>query len=157
MRIIDFVPTTGILYRLGAPDAAGAVRELAALLARQGGLAAEQVTAALLEREHLGSTAIGQEIAIPHARFEVPRTLGVLGLAPAGIDFGAPDGALVRIAVAFLSPRQGGSHLHALAAIAQELSDASARGRLLSAGSAAEVHEVLAALRGRGSRPPNGG
>ncbi len=143
MKIAEFVPETGILFRIAASDAQGAVAELASALASVGGVPPARLRSLLLERESLGSTGIGHEIAVPHAKMDVPRTVGVLGLSEQGIDFGAPDGRRVRIFVAFVSPPQGATHLKALAAVAQELSDEGFRGKLLSAADARGVYCLL--------------
>ena len=143
MRLTEFIPATGIIFRLGATDSKGAIDELAERLATLYGLNTNEVREGLREREQLGPTALGNEVAAPHAKMDVPHTVGVLGLSVAGIAFDAPDGAPVRIFVAFLSPRQGGRHLKALAAVGQELSDPHARSRLLAATSAQDLYAVL--------------
>ena len=143
MRIADFVPVIAILHRLAATDARGAVTELALALAKLNGLDPVKVGSLLLEREALGSTGIGHGIAVPHAKTEIPRTIGVIGFSVPGIEFAAPDGKPAQIFIALLSPAQGGAHLKALAAVAQDLSDETFRSRLLEAGSAAEVHRLL--------------
>jgi PTS system nitrogen regulatory IIA component len=150
VRIADFVPMTAILHRLAATDARGAVTELALALAKLNSMDPALVGSLLLEREALGSTGIGHGIAVPHAKLEIPRTIGVLGLSVPGIDFAAPDGEPAQIFIALLSPAHGGAHLKALAAVAQDLSDATFRSRLLEAAGAAEVHRLLSAPRSAG-------
>lgn len=148
LKIVDLVPAAGVVFRLTADDAVGVVDELAAALARVHSLDASRVRTVLQEREQLGSTAIGNGIAAPHARMEVAHTVGILGVAERGIDFGAADGEPVRLFVAFVSPRQGAAHLKALAAVAQTLGDAKMREALLHAKSAAELHQLLARTSG---------
>src|SRR5262249_36177829 len=143
VKIIDFVPAEGILCPLSATDRLGAIEEISSALARVHAVDARRVKAALLERETLGSTAIGKEIAVPHAKFDLPRTAGVLGISPRGIHFGAADELPVRIFVGLLSPAEGAGHLKALAAVAQELSDPATRSRLLAARDARAVYEIL--------------
>jgi mannitol/fructose-specific phosphotransferase system IIA component (Ntr-type) len=79
--------------------------------------------------------------------------VGVLGISERGVDFGAPDHLPVRLFVALLSPREGGGHLRALAAVGQAFSDAEVRERLLAAPSAESVHRLLAEARS-GPLPP---
>lgn len=153
MKIADLIPEDAVVLRLAATDAMGAVRELAAVLARAHGLDAARVEALLLERERLGSTALGNEVAVPHAKLEVANVGAALGLSPAGVDFAAPDGAPVRIVVALVCPQRGGAHLRALASIGEALADPLLRKRLLEAGSAAEVKRLLASPRRGAPRP----
>jgi PTS system nitrogen regulatory IIA component len=147
VKIADFIPEDAIVLRLAATDADAAVRALAAALARAHGLDAGQVESALLERERLGSTAIGDETAVPHGKLPVERVAGALGLSETGIDFAAPDDARVRIVVALVAPLQGGAHLRALASVGEAVADPLLRKRLLEARSAAEVRHLLAAPR----------
>ncbi len=149
MRLGDLVPASGIRLRLSSTEREGAIGELAELLAAQVDLSADLVRAALIEREQLGSTALGHGVAVPHAKLAVARTVGVLGLSEGGIPFDSPDGEPVHIFVAFISPVQGGRHLLALAAVGQELSDAEARRRLLAAKCAEDVHALLDAVPAR--------
>jgi PTS system nitrogen regulatory IIA component len=147
MRIVDFVPRAGILVRLQATDAAAVVRELGAALAGVSGLPETQVVDALVYRERVAPTAVGSGVAIPHIRLDVPQTVGVMGLAPAGIDFRAPDGLPVRIFVAFVSRPKSGQQLAALAAVSRALATEDTRARLLAARDVDQVHAVLTALR----------
>jgi mannitol/fructose-specific phosphotransferase system IIA component (Ntr-type) len=61
---------------------------------------------AVVERENLSSTAFGEGLAMPHVRFTgIKRFVTVLGRAPTpGIDFGAPDGQLVRLLLLIVGP-----------------------------------------------------
>lgn len=143
MKLSEFVPTAGVVLNLRATDVAGALSELSQTLASLSGLDPNQVRDGLLEREQLGSTALGHGVAAPHAKLNVPQTIGVLGISGSGISFDTPDEQPVRIVVAFLSPVQGGRHLKALAAIGQELGDDRHRSRLLAAKNPEEAYRVL--------------
>ena len=145
MRLADFIPAEGVLFRLESTDTASVIKELAAPLANLNGLTPARVQTLLLERESLGSTALGDGIAVPHARGDVARIVGVLGLSDRGIEFEAPDKRPVRIFVAFVSPKLGGGHLQALAAVGQTMANSGLRSRLLEAQNAAEVHALLSA------------
>jgi PTS system nitrogen regulatory IIA component len=153
LELIDFVPADAIVFRLGASDATGAIRELASALARAHGLDRELTEALLLEREHLGSTALARGVAAPHARMDVPRTMGALGLSEKGIEFAAPDGAPVRIVVAFVGPREGGSDLRALDVVARAFADPTLREKLFEVGSASEIHGLLSSNAGAAGSP----
>lgn len=143
MTIVDFVSGSAIVRRLAGTSIEQAIDELAAAIASSHALEQSLVRDALLEREHLGSTALGHGIAVPHARLDVPRTVGALGLSPDGIDFAALDGLPVRILVALISPLEGSVHLKALATVARELSDEAFRTALLAAKDSAEIHRLL--------------
>lgn len=145
MRVTDFVSASAIVYRLSALEAELVIEELAAALAKLHGLDSALVHKELLERERLCSTALGHGVAIPHGKLDIPRTLGVLGLSEQGIDFKAPDKFPARIFVALVSPKEGVSHLKALATVASELSDATLRQSLFEAKDSEEIHRLLAA------------
>jgi PTS system nitrogen regulatory IIA component len=148
VRIVDFVSEGAVRHRLEATQPDGVLREIAAALAAACGVEAAGVEAALREREALGCTAIGNEVAVPHAKVPVVRVAGVLALSEPGVAWGAPDGRPVRIVVALALPPRGGKHLEALAAVAKELSEPEARVRLLAAPDAAAVWAVLGAAGG---------
>ena len=143
MKIPDFVPLEGVL-RLSAGTAAPALDEIADRLASIAGLPAATVRTLLHEREQLGCTALGKEIAVPHERADVSKLVGVLATSVTGVDMGASDKKPVRVFVAFLSPRAGGLHLKALAAVVQKLADDGVRARVLAAKTPAEALEAVA-------------
>jgi nitrogen PTS system EIIA component len=145
MRIVDFVSPSAVILRLEATGADAIVRELGRALAAASQVDPDRLIPLLLHRERVCTTAVGDELAIPHARTpEVAATVGIIGLSERGIDFHAPDGLLVRVFVAMVSPIHGGRHLHALAAVARELADPRVRQRLLEARDAAQIMRLLA-------------
>jgi len=83
------------------------------------------VTRAILNREELGSTGIGQGVAAPHTRHPtVNRLIGTVALSRRGVDFAALDGELVDIFFLLISPpNQPGDHLRALENISRHLKD----------------------------------
>jgi mannitol/fructose-specific phosphotransferase system IIA component (Ntr-type) len=146
VRIADFISEDAIRFRLAAIDVGSAIAELSAALAPLSGLSPQTLRDLFFEREHLGSTALGDEVACPHAKADVESVVGVFGIAEHGIDFRAPDRKRSRIIIAFVSPRHGAVHLRALAAVGEALSDEQARARLLEAPSAHEIYEILCSL-----------
>ena len=135
-----------IVLDVEAIDKQQALELVASLCERFQNLAPGPTLRALLRREEVGSTGLGQGIAIPHARIDginEPVTLFVRLKAP--IEFGAPDGKLVSQLFVILVPAEGTSdeHLELLAGVAEMLSDRSLR-RLLA--DASEVSEVRRAL-----------
>jgi len=114
---------------------------------------------AVLERELVAPTGLGDEVAIPHAAVEgLERPLLALGRAPRGIDFDAPDGRPARIVFLLLFPPKAyADELRILASIARATYDGRAREELIGASTLEEVTRVLAqsAKRKRDSqRPP---
>jgi PTS system nitrogen regulatory IIA component len=146
IKLVEFISEEAIQFRLGAMDVRTALTELAAKLGPLSGIDAAVVRNLLAEREHLGSTALGDEVAVPHAKADVPRVIGVLAIAQHGIDFRSPDRRRSRIVVAFVSPREGAIHLKALAAVAEAFSDSEIRSRLLEAATPSDVYSVIASL-----------
>ena len=126
----------------------GAIRELSDAIASAHGLDADAVDACVWEREELGSTGMGQGLAIPHARLAgIPEPLLALGLSPPGIDFNANDGELARVIFLILTP-QGvpGDEIELLADIGRTFQDRDLAARVLQVSS---FTELLALLRTR--------
>jgi Kef-type K+ transport system membrane component KefB len=114
---------------------------------------------AVLERELVAATGLGDEIAIPHAAIEgLERPLLALGRAPHGIDFDAPDGRPARfVFLLLIPPNAHREEVRILASIARAMLDARARDELARAGGLDEVTRALSegARRTRESlRPP---
>jgi PTS system nitrogen regulatory IIA component len=114
-------------------------------ISRGHGLPAELVVAGLVRREQLGSTALGEGIAIPHARVkDLERILIAYIRMRSPIPFDAPDGAPVTHVLALLVPKQATEeHLQILAEAAQQLSDRRFRQRLQNCATAEEVKRLF--------------
>ena len=99
------------IHDLQSTDRYDVIRELMKSLAaheKLDGVTANRIEAEILDREKLTSTAIGNGVAIPHARVtSVNRVQAVLGRSAAGIDWDAPDGKPVHLVFQFISPRIG--------------------------------------------------
>lgn len=103
---------------------------------------------ALSRREQVGSTALGQAIAIPHARIDgISQRFTLFLRLRTPIDFGAPDGKLVNKLYVILVPTDGSTddHLQFLARVASSLSDRPLRTRISEAADGAAVHRAFAA------------
>jgi PTS system nitrogen regulatory IIA component len=144
MAIDDIIPDESAILELCGHSADEVLAELAAALAHRSGLDPEWVLEQLREREALGSTAVGRGLALPHTKAEVADTFGVLGLARAGIEFAAPDGASVRVFLALVSPPQPSEHLRALANVSRTFADPTIVDQLVAC---ADASSVLAVLR----------
>lgn len=107
----------------------------------EGARDSDVVTGLLLERERLGSTALGDGVAIPHARHEAcPAPLGVVCTLSDGIEFDAPDALPVDLLFALLVPAEGvQEHLELLAALAGRFRQRHFRERLRAAADGTEL------------------
>ena len=128
MKLSDFVVREAILVDLQATGKEAAIREIVQSLAGSGRLAeadTDGVARAILNREELGSTGIGQGVAVPHTRHpKVERLIGTVALSRKGVDFAALDGDPVDIFFLLVSPpNQPGDHLRALENISRHLKD----------------------------------
>jgi PTS system nitrogen regulatory IIA component len=99
----------------------------------------------LLERERLGSTALGHGVALPHARLDdVKQPVAAFVRVKAGLDFDSPDGEKAFLALALLVPQEAtDEHLQLLAQSAGLFNQASVRDALLHAANAGEVIRLL--------------
>ncbi|GAA2059406.1 PTS fructose transporter subunit IIABC [Streptomyces albiaxialis] len=137
--------------RLSAGDKDAAVREMAELLARTGKVTdTEALVRAALAREEQGTTGLGEEIAIPHAKTDAV-SAPVVGFAraPEGIEWGALDGTKARLVFMISVPEAaaGDEHLRILALLSRKLMDAGFRQRLLDAPDRSAVMEVLGEIQ----------
>lgn len=108
-------------------------------------IARANVFDALFAREKLGSTGLGEGVAIPHGRIKNLRdTVAVFVRAKGGIPFEAPDNEPVRLVFAMLVPEHATEqHLNMLSELAQMFSDADLREALLAENDPAAVHKLL--------------
>ena len=105
----------------------------------------ESVIRAILGREELGSTGIGQGVAVPHTRHPtLQRLVGTVALSRRGVEFAALDGEPVDIFFLLVSPQnQPGEHLRALENISRHLKDERFVSFLRQAQSRENVIDVL--------------
>ena len=108
-------------------------------------LSSETIYRALLAREKLGSTAIGEGIAIPHCRInECAAAAGCLVTLQEPIDFGSTDGRDVDVVFVLLVPEEATqAHLNLLAALARSFSNADLRNRVRKMLDPAELRQLL--------------
>ncbi|PKN05717.1 MAG: PTS fructose transporter subunit IIA [Deltaproteobacteria bacterium HGW-Deltaproteobacteria-9] len=99
----------------------------------------------LMEREKLGSTGIGEGIAIPHGKLAgLDNLIVCFGRSAAGIDFNAMDGNPVHLFFLLLAPENSaGQHLKALAKISKMLKDSRFRAKLMEAKSSDEIFGMI--------------
>ncbi len=99
----------------------------------------------LLERERIGSTGIGNGIAIPHAKLpRISRAIACFARSPQGVEFGSLDGRPAHLFLTLLAPERGaGLHLKALARASRLFKDAEFRERLLGSDEAQKLWSVI--------------
>lgn len=147
MKILDILSSPELIApALSGQTKADVVRELAEHLARQHReVDTERLVDVLWERERLGSTAIGDGIAIPHGK--LPALKGVIGAFarhPAGVDFDSLDGGPTHLFFLLVAPEDSvGQHLKALARVSRLLKDRAFRERLLAADGRASLYELI--------------
>ncbi|GAB6876902.1 PTS sugar transporter subunit IIA [Thermaerobacter litoralis] len=142
----DLLDESLVTLELKASHREAAIWELAGLLDRAGKLVdIEKYVAAVMAREALGTTAVGMGVAIPHGKSAAVRTAAVaFGRAPAGVDFGAPDGAPVDLIFLIAAPEGAHDvHLQALANLARRLMHDEVRAALRQARTSGEVIKAL--------------
>ncbi len=123
-----------IVTNLTAHSRNEAIRQLATVAAR-GGLEAETVANAVLDREELMGTALGAGVAAPHARLaEVATPRIVFGRTPTGLEWNAPDGQPVHLIFLILTPSdEDHSQLHILQTLSKTMGQQVNREKLLAA------------------------
>ncbi|RII15141.1 PTS system mannose-specific EIIBCA component [Streptomyces sp. YIM 130001] len=136
---------------LDAQDKEAAIREMAALLTASGHVTdEEELVATALRREEQGTTGLGEEIAIPHAKTDAV-SAPIVGFArsPEGVEWGALDGTQAKLIFMIAVPEAaaGDEHLRILAMLSRKLMDTGFRERLESAPDRAAVLEVLREVR----------
>src|SRR3954454_17510013 len=123
MPLLDFLDPRAVLPALRVNGKKQALQELASQAARCTGLTDSAVFEALLQRERLGSTGIGEGVAIPHGKLPgLTRIFGLVAPLDKPIHFDALDGQHVDILFLLLAPEGAGAdHLKALARVARVL------------------------------------
>jgi PTS system nitrogen regulatory IIA component len=120
--------------------------ELGELLAGPGdGPDAEAITAALVDRERLATTGVGEGVAIPHAKLEnMDGNRIAVGISRSGIPFEAVDAEPVHIFFALIAPlASAGDHLRILAQISRLLKDGEVRKQLIDQRDAASLIDAI--------------
>jgi PTS system nitrogen regulatory IIA component len=146
LKILDFLDPAAVVVDLTATTKRGALEELVSLLARNGKVKDPKATVdILMEREKLGSTGIGQGIAIPHAKTDqTSQVTAAFGLSRRGINFDSLDGEPVYIFFVLVAPPDAaGLHLKALARISRLLKDKFFRQSLRDVKDASEVLRII--------------
>lgn len=147
MKITDILDKAAIIEKLTSRDKKGVLEELVSVLVEHGKLTDKEKTVqVLLERERLGSTGIGDGIAIPHGKLkEIHDIMCSFGRKKEGVDFQSIDEKPSRLFFLLLAPEDSaGEHLQALARLSRILKEAPFRKRLLKASSKEEIYRLIA-------------
>jgi len=128
MQIMEFLSKKAIITDIKSGKKEDVIRELVDALINSGDIEKRnrnKLIEALMAREALGSTAIGQGIAIPHAKCDcVDKLVAAFGLSKKGVEFDSLDGEPAHIFFLLVAPQDSaGPHLKALARISRLLKD----------------------------------
>lgn len=145
MLLSDFISPDSVVSSLKAKSKKQLLQDLSARAARLTGLPERDIFDVLLQRERLGSTALGRGIAIPHGKLQgLKRIVGFFARLAEPVDFDAVDGQKVDIVFLLLAPEGAGAdHLKALARISRLLREGSAVEKLRACKDAAGLYAVL--------------
>ena len=147
MKIADLLPREELIAAdLSGATKADVLRELAVHLAGQySEINADALVNVLWDRERLGSTAIGDGIAIPHGKIAgLTGVLAAFGRHRSGVEFESLDGKPTRLFFVLVAPEDSvGQHLKALARVSRLLKDAAFRERLVMAPDRAALFRLI--------------
>jgi len=148
MKLMDFLIPDAIEPNMKSTTKSEAIKELVALLKKSGTIAEEDsVARVVLEREELGTTGIGEGIAVPHGKSHVvDRLVAAFGRSEKGIDFESIDNQPVHLLFLLVAPSSSaGPHLMALARISRLLKNRDFRKGLIEARDRSEILKICEA------------
>jgi PTS system nitrogen regulatory IIA component len=145
MNISDLLTPDAVMPALKAQNKKQLLQELAARAALQIRLPEKRIFETLIERERLGTTGVGQGIAIPHGRMAgVSKIIGVFARLETSIDYEAVDSQPVDLVFMLLAPENAGAdHLKALARVSRLLRNQVVCEKLRTASTAEAIYAVL--------------
>ncbi|OEG70386.1 hypothetical protein ATZ36_04615 [Candidatus Endomicrobiellum trichonymphae] len=146
MKIMDFLNKDAIIIDLKSTDKKSAIIELVETLKNTKKVKkTDEIINVIWEREKLGSTGIGQGVAIPHGKTDVlHEQIGVLGISHKGIEFNSLDGEPVHIIFLLVGPVEvAGQHLKALSKISRLFKDKFLRQAIKNATAVEEVLKII--------------
>ncbi|RME40305.1 MAG: PTS sugar transporter subunit IIA [Deltaproteobacteria bacterium] len=146
MKLTELLKPEAINPSLSATGKNEVLAELTdALLRVEPGLNRDEVVEVLKERESLGSTGIGDGVAIPHGKLkQLDRLLLSFGRSRSGVDFDSMDGQPAHLFFLLVAPEESvGVHLKTLARISKLLKNADVRQALIDAESAEDIFAII--------------
>jgi nitrogen PTS system EIIA component len=146
LEIAELVTPRSVIAQLRAPTKRQVLQELARRAGAMTGIADRRIYDALAERERLGTTGIGNGVAIPHCRLaELTRLYGLFARLERPIPFDAIDDEPVDLLFVLLAPADAGAeHLKALARVSRLLRDRATCEKLRGANSSDALYALLA-------------
>jgi PTS system nitrogen regulatory IIA component len=147
MDLSDLVEVSAVMPALKVNSKKQLLQVLSERAAQLTGLSERLVFDTILQREKLGSTGVGNGIAIPHGKISgVKRILGVFARLETPVDFEALDDQPVDLVFLLLAPEGAGAdHLKALSRIARALRDSDTVAKIRGTTDAAAIHAFLSA------------
>jgi len=145
VKLQQLIEPDRIVLGLEAKDGDEAIAVLGGILSERLGVPQEKIVKALMERERLGSTGVGDGFAIPHCKLHgINEIIVAIARFDRGVDFHAPDGRPVQLMFVVLSPPdQPAAHLQVLSQIARVLKRKDVRRKLMEAEDATELARVI--------------
>jgi len=146
MKLSDLLVEESVIPDLKATDKTGVLEELVEVLRKHDlSLDKNALVKVLLERERLGSTGIGDGIAIPHGKFHgVARPIISFGRSRKGLEFDSVDGEPAYLFFLLVAPENSASvHLKALAKIAKILKNSAYRKTLMEVSGRKQLYQAI--------------
>jgi PTS system nitrogen regulatory IIA component len=145
--VAKLLPPANVLLDLQVSSKKRLFEQVGLLFENNHGIGRSLVFDSLFARERLGSTGLGQGVAIPHGRIKgLKDALGAFVRLAQAVPFDAPDGKPVQILFVLLVPEQATEkHLQLLSELAQMFSDRGLRESMTLAADAAALHQLIAA------------
>ena len=146
MKLSEIFKPQSVIHDLKAHDKKGVLEELSQVITEQEkSLNKGTLLQVLLERERLGSTAIGDGVALPHGKLrELDKLLISFGRSIDGLDFDSIDEQPAYLFFLLLAPENSaGMHLKFLAKMSRMLKDGSFRQRLMGAKTREEIYKII--------------
>ncbi|HEX7488077.1 MAG TPA: PTS sugar transporter subunit IIA [Anaeromyxobacteraceae bacterium] len=145
MKIVEFLQPAAVVDDISGQNGPAVLAELSRPLAAVRKVDPQRLLETLLEREKLGSTGIGDGVAIPHGKVPgLPGLMASFGRSRAGIDFKAIDGKPTHLFFTLFAPENSaGAHLKALARISRIFKNPAFRESILKAPDAAEIYRLI--------------
>ncbi len=145
MRITDLLKKQGVSLSVSVKDKKDAIDKLVALHEKCGNLKdTNAYKEGILKREEMGTTAIGMEVAIPHAKSEAVKAPALTAITvPNGVNYDAPDGADCKLIFMIAATMDGDVHLEVLARMMQMLMDPEFTSQLKAAKTADEFLKII--------------
>jgi PTS system nitrogen regulatory IIA component len=144
-RMSRLLPPSNVVTGLEVTSKKRLFEQAGLLFENNHGIERGKVFDSLFARERLGSTGLGEGVAIPHGRIKgLKETLAALVRLATPIPFDAPDGQPVKLLVFLLVPEHATEeHLELLSEFAELLSDRAVRENLLGGAGAEQIHEII--------------